>query len=318
MFMIWVVAIAQQLMASDTTSSAGRELFLDPTFERGMLLTAASHPAPKVETGVLQTVEKPFSEPPCWRLAQWASRFLLEPGVCIPSDDHAWVAETPGKKVVFTWSKGVADVLLEVRGGTEYDNKLRKEGEAWPHLLVEQAFPSGIRLASLKKLKFNIAMRIPHCVAVSGLEGKLNPGLHAAQVSAYWTIHNKTEGNPDCNEMIWFGIPFFDSRNDIPPPNYALDFGKSDASGKFICLLDGKRFYTGRTGDGKWHQVDADLVELIREALSISQKHGYLTHTRFEDLVITSFNLGWEIPGPYNAAFEFRELSMRAIDNSKD
>ena len=314
MFMLCVAAMAQQFFAQVPEQGAGREMFVDTAFERGLTLTAASHPAPKIEIGVLQTTDKPSKETPAWRIAQWASRFLLEPGICTKSGENTWTAETPGKRVVVERTKGVADVLLDVRGGVEYDGKMRTQGEAWPHLLVEQSWQPNLRLDTLKQLKFNIEMRIPHCSPAPGTADKITPGLHAAQVSAFWTVHNKTEGNPDYNDMIWFGIPFFDARHDIPPPNYALDFGKDDASGKFICLLDGKRFYTGRTGDGQWHKVEADLVDLLKEALTISQKHGHLKNTRFEDLAITSFNLGWEIPGPYDAAFEFRGLSMKAFN----
>ena len=314
MFMLCIAALAQQMFAQAPETDSGREMFVDTRLERGLMLTAASHPAPKVEIGVLQTTEKPSKESPAWRIAQWASRYLLEPGTCTKSGANIWTAETPGKRIVIERSTSVMDVLLEIHGGTEYDGKMRAMGEAWPHLLVEQSFQPNLRLDHLKRLAFHIEMRIPHCSPAPGTADKMNPGLHAAQVSAFWTLHNKTEGNPDYNDMIWFGIPFFDVRNDIPPPNYALDFGKDDASGKFICLLDGKRFYTGRTGDGQWHKVDADLVELLQEALTISQKHGYLKNTRFGDLAITSFNLGWEIPGPYDAAFEFRGLSMRAFD----
>ena len=156
--------------------------------------------------------------------------------------------------------------------------------------------------------------RIPFCKAAPWSEGKRDPGLHTAQVSAFWTVHNVTKGNPDCGEMIWFGIPFFDARHPVPPAYYAVDSGKADASGKFICMLDGNRFWKEPTGNGTWQKLDTDMLPLLREALTLAQERGYLKNTQYEDLAVDTFNLGWEIPGPYDAAFEMRGLSMRGAE----
>jgi hypothetical protein len=310
------MALANSLTAQAGVASSGRELFADPGFARGFTLTAASHlGSAKVEIGNLQIGNSPSPEPPAWRLPQWASRFLLEPGMCKPAEDGAWVAETPGKRVAIKpMGHEAASVLLDAKGIAEYAGHLRQSGEAWPHLLIEQTFASPIRLDALKRLRFAIDMRIEYCKPDPAAEGKLNPGLHTAQLSAFWTVHNATPGNPDYQDMIWFGIPLFDARYDIPPAHYALDTGKEDASGKFICMLDGKRFWTGRTGDGQWRKLEAGLLPLLREALTIANEHGHLKATHLEDLAITSFNLGWELPGPYDAAMEFRGLSMKAED----
>ncbi|HOV75015.1 MAG TPA: hypothetical protein P5318_05515 [Candidatus Hydrogenedentes bacterium] len=293
--------------------SPGRELFADTTFERGFLLTAASHPAPKVELGVLRTTARASALPPTWRMAQWASRYLLEPGACRDIGKNRWLAETPGKRVVIIRTKPERTcVRLEVFGKTEYAGRMRAYGEPWPHLLIEQRFDKPIPPAPLKRLAFAVEMRIPYCKPLS--EATLNPSLHTAHVTAFWTVHNMKPGNPDFQDMIWFGLPLFDARQEIPGPHYALDTGKADASHKFICTLDGRRFWDGPTGDGRWRSIETDLRQLLREGLAISQEHGHLKNTQFEDLAITTFNLGWEIPGPYDAAIEFRGLSLKAFD----
>jgi hypothetical protein len=291
-----------------------RELFDDSRFERGFTLTAASHSAPKEEIGVLQTAAQPGTQAPAWRIAQWASRYLLQPGRCESIGTDAWRAVTQGKRVeVERQADGLTRLLLEVNGEAEYDGHLRQTGEPWPHLLIEQGFGNGpVRVGEVKGLPFTLEMRVPSCKLLPWAEGKLDPGLHTAQVSAYWTVHNLTPGTPDYRDMIWFGIPLFDARYEVPPAYCGIDGGKEDASGKFICVLDGKRFWTGNTGDGAWRKIDVDLLPLLREALSIAQENGHLKQTRLEDLAITSFNLGWEVPGPYNAALELRGLSFKA------
>lgn len=305
------MAIIGSVAVSFAAAAESRELFADTAFARGFTLTGASHPGPQAELGVWRPQGVPEGQPPAWRLAQWGTKSLLEPGMFSESPEGLWAAENPAKRVTSLYEAGEKKVHLEVLGSVEYAGHARVAGEAWPHLLAEQRFETPLRLETLNQLNFKITMRVPYCRAAPGMEKTIEPGLHTAQVSAFWTVHNLSEGNPDYRDMIWFGIPFFDARYEAPPPYYALDAGKEDASGKFICMLDGKRFWKGRTGDGQWRNLDVDLMSLLREALAITQQHGFLKNSRMEDLALTSFNMGWEIPGPYDAAFEFYGLSMR-------
>jgi hypothetical protein len=315
-----IASLCIAIVAGSTTARGaepldGRELFLDPGFKQGFTLSGANHPVANEVSGVLRMTDEAVSDPPAWRLAQWASRFLLRPGMCKTGKDGMWTAETPGKRVVLGRTEGdTTSLLLDAKGITEYAGKLRQNGEAWPHLLIEQSFGAPIRLDALARLNFGIEMRISYCRADPTVEGKLDKGLHTAQASAYWTVHNVTPGSPDYQDMIWFGIPLFDARYEVPPQYCAVDAGKEDASGKFICLLDGKRFWAGSTGDGQWRKLDADLLLLMREALAIVNERGCLKATKLEDLALTSFNLGWEITGPYDAAMEFRGVSMKGLD----
>jgi hypothetical protein len=312
MLITLAMLIAANALGQTPVPGPDLELFADPAFEHGFTLTAASHPAPKVEIGVLQTSATHGNAAPAWRMPQWATRELLQPGLCRDMGDGKWMAENHAKRVmVERLGNGQTGLWLEARGDYEYDGRMRVSGEPWPHLLIEQHFPKPIAPKDCKSLIFSMDAHIPFCRPAPWSEGKRIPALHTAQASVFWTVHNVTQGNPDHNDMIWFGIPFFDARYEIPPAYYALDAGKADATGKFICLLDGKRFWNTPTGDGAWHKLEADLLTLLREALQITQQHGYLKNTTFEDLSMDSFNLGWEIPGPYDAAFESRGLSLR-------
>jgi hypothetical protein len=296
------------------------ELFADPAFTRGFNVTAARHPAPKIELGALR-FPGGSDEPPVWRLAQWGSRHLIEPGLSAQAGEGKWIAETPGKRVVVerptdgippTTAGGRPNgILLEVNGGAEYEGRYRRMGESWPHLLIEQKFNPLVQLAAAGELRLGLEFRVAHCEVAPGMESGLDPGLHTAQVSAFFTVHTAIDGKPNPGEMFWFGIPLFDARHAVPPGHYALDIAPG-GGGKFICNLDGNRFWQGNTGDGEWRRLDADLPALLREALGIAQQHGQFKDRRFDDLALTSFNLGWEVPGPYNAAIELRGLSLRA------
>ncbi len=311
-----LVLLTANMLAQAPATATGQELFADPEFHQGFMLTAASHPAPKEELGPLHFGEKYNGFKPEWRMAQWGTRELLQPQpyICAPIVNRCW-ADNQAKEVVYEyWGPEPAGIGLVVHGDYEYDGRMRAAGEAWPHLLIEQRFSKPILPKDWKTLSFSMKCRIEFCKAAPWSEGKLDPKLHTAQVSAFWTVHNVSKGNPDCGDMIWFGIPFFDARYPIPPAYYALDAGKEDASGKFICMLDGKRFWKNPTGDGAPQSLEVDMLPLLREALTIAQEHGFLKNTQFEDLAMDSFNLGWEIPGPYDAAFHVRGLSMRGVE----
>lgn len=310
--MLSIAALMLGIAAAAPQAAAG-ELFADPLFSRGFHLTTANHPAPGEEPGLLRLPGAPGGTP-AWRLAQWSSAHLLATGVFAEAGGGRWVAETPGKRVVLARpAGGGVSLFLEVNGGAEYGGGFRALNEPWPHLLIEQRFGEPVRPAQFPGLRFSLEFRVDHCRPAPGVEAaRLDPGLHTAQVSAYFTVNNLNPASADHNEMIWFGIPLFDARRPLPPPHYAVDRGSEFCSGKFICTLDGARFWRGTTGDGGWRGLDADLSQLLREALALSQGHGYLARTEFADLALTTFNLGWELPGPFDAAIELRNPSLRA------
>ncbi|MEQ1841458.1 MAG: hypothetical protein ABL994_13705 [Verrucomicrobiales bacterium] len=51
----------------------------------------------------------------------------------------------------------------------------------------------------------------------------------------------------------------------------------------------------------------------MKEALVATQAKGLMTKTRFEDLHATSFNLGWEVPGPYDCEISLKNLSLDRV-----
>ena len=67
------------------------------------------------------------------------------------------------------------------------------------------------------------------------------------------------------------------------------------------------------TSEGNKRQTAADLVPLIRRGLEEAWSRGHLPTSRnIEDFRLTGFSLGWEAPGPYEAAIQIRNLSIKA------
>lgn len=286
------------------------ELFQDSSQKYGFKLSnVASTEKPLILTHV-------FTSPsayqiPQWRLAQWGTRFNLASAVEEKLSGGIRRLSNEGKTVLLH-PGGLAGegVTLEVRGSAEYPDRLRQRGEPWPHLLVEQLLRP-VACADWKALDFHLEFFVEKCEASTDLPQ--DPGLHTAQVGVFFTVHNINRKSPDYRDMIWFGLPVYDVRFGMSPGHQALDIGKGDATGKFICTLEGSRFYQEEIFPGKWHTLSTNLIPQLQDALAASQAHGHFTHSTLDDLRLTSFNLGWEVPGAYDCAIHLRKLSLKGI-----
>ena len=284
------------------------EVFRDREFAGGFNVSAISAKAKPLELGViLQNKEGAKNE---WRLAQWGTQFDLKAAPLKTLPDGTRIVRNTGKSVkVFSGGLTGEGIMLGVNGGAEFGGVARKAGQFWPHLLLEQQIPKDFRISELASLAFHVDFRVEQCK--NAIDATLDPALHTAHVTAFLTLNNRNPSNPDNGEMIWFGVPLFDARSDVPPGHQAADVAVEN--GKFIYTVEGSRFFEGPTGDGEWQKVACDLVPFIKEALAASQEKGFMVHTKFEDLYATSFNLGWEVPGPYNCEITLKNLSLDRV-----
>jgi len=285
---------------------AAVSLFADMPFRRGFLLSYADPAMGRKVEAVLKS--GPSEAEPVWRLCQWATKYSLADVPCTRSRDGDITWENAGKKVVV----GVGgDLVLDIRGKAEYGEHVRQAGESWPHLLIEQDATSIHRLSDLASVDLAIDLRLlsfeDHMPA-----DQFDPGLHAAQFQLFFIVRNVNPDSPDHNNYIWFGVPFFDSRHDIPPAYMAPDVGKDDATGKFIYTLDGREVNTTPMKKRQWTRVGKDLLPYIRQGLTAAAERGYLKSPNPEDFAVVNMNLGWEIPGAYNAAVQLKNLKITA------
>jgi len=316
--MFSVVRALLVIVLLNAPAAGGGELFRDLALRHGFDLSAVSARATPLSLGPV--LQGSGAAPPAWRLAQWGTEFDLA-GAPVREEDGRRSLANAGKEVVIhPGGLSGAGVTLTVLGGAEYGGKLRAKGAPWPHLLVEQSFPEALRLAQFERLDFTLDFRVDRCEVASA--EPLDPSLHTGQVTAFFSISNANPDSADFGDMIWFGLPVFDARHEFPQGHQAVDGNKEEATGtgKFICTLPGERFYSAPTGDGNWHELRADLVPLVKEALAASQARGFLAETRFADLRPSSFNLGWEVTGPYDCTITLKNLGLAGeeLNDEKD
>jgi hypothetical protein len=284
------------------------ELIGDSHFERGCVLwepKTGSH----VEYGMIAGFAR--SGKPVWRLAQWSSRekLPLDPPQTLPSGALRYANAA---KAVTLGRPGTADadLTLAVNGSVEYGGHVRKQGEPWVHLLVEQQFENPPSLAALNQASFHVAARLKAFRRLD-MPG-YSPQLHAAQNQIYFTLQNRNQKSAGFGQLLWFGVPLFDDRERISKSYQARDAGKDDASGMFIYLVDGREFTTRSLHDKEWVTMDKDLLPFMREGMKAAWKSGFLKESQsMADYRITGINLGWEVPGIFDVEMQVRDLSLQ-------
>lgn len=288
--------------------------FRDLRFERGFLLGFPHASHGRAVEAVLST-NASSTDPerrPVWRLCQWGTRHSLA-GASTERVDGGQVRWANASKEVVCGGAMAddGDLRLTLRSTQEYGERPRRAGEAWPHLLVEQDASRVIPLDRLDSVRLRVALRLRSFR--DGMAGHADPSLHAAQLQLFLIVKNVAPDDPARGEYLWFGCPFFDCRHEYPPAHRAKDAGKDDATGRFIYTLDGRRILPGPMAVGRWVSVDAELLPDIRKALREAKRRGFLTSDDPARFAVVNMNLGWEMPGTYDASAEVRNLDVSVV-----
>ncbi|RZM06341.1 MAG: hypothetical protein EOO88_53525 [Pedobacter sp.] len=162
----------------------------------------------------------------------------------------------------------------------------------------------------MNKLNYSISARLTHVANLNG--ANYNPGLHAAQVTLYLLVQNVNKASVGIGDYFWFGLPLYDSRHETLEEYAAQDLGKEDATKKFILNVASKALFEGSLHAGEWIHIKKDIYPLLINAFRTAKANGYLKSTSLDDIAIESTNVGWEIPGTYNAGIQFENLSLKA------
>jgi hypothetical protein len=283
-------------------------LFADTSFRRGFELSFPSSAKGRAVEKVLAAEEG--APAPAWRLCQWATRASLAgaPLAHLPGGGLSWENET--KLVALgCGAPGRPDLVLEVRGGAEYRGRARRPGEPWPHLLVEQDAVRAMTLDRLASLDLEVSLRLASFA--DRMDGRADRSLHAAQFQIFFIVKELAPGAG--GDFLWFGVPFFDSREEFPPAYRAKDGGKDDATGKYIDTIDGREVLSRPPGRKEWVAIRKDLLPAIAAALSRAVERGFLKSADPGRFAVVNMNMGWEIPGAYDAAVEVRGLAVTAV-----
>jgi hypothetical protein len=285
-------------------------LFLDTHFRRGFLL---SYPSSKQGVAIEAILDDDLSDRPIWKLCQWGTRHSLANAPCIRHANGDVSYGNKAKRIsVGAQNSDNRDLVLEIMGSAEYGGQVRKYGESWPHLLVEQKARKIYTLDQLVGLDLTLKMKLLYFENHMKRDVQ-NPALHAAQFQMFLIVKNVNEKSINTGGYFWFGVPFYDNRYDIPPSYKARDSGKADATGRFIYTIAGKYITAKLLKVDEWIEIDIDLLPYIKEGLQETVARGYFTDPNPSHYAVTGMNMGWELPGTFDVAVQVRNLEIVAI-----
>ncbi len=245
-----------------------------------------------------------------WKLAQWGSRFDLKDAKRVNGDNGITYSNS-GKSIAFKAVDGSTQVTMKMFGSKEYLAP-RKFGENWPHILLEQQFETPQSVSNIETLYFNLDFRLLFS-EMKMSQDSFNPEIHTTQFTVYLTIQNKNQSSKAYGDFIWFGLPLYDYRYDEIAEYAAKDLGKEDASNKFIFSTASKSIYSGSAKNGNWIKISKDIIGIIHHAFITAQQRGFLKESKYEDMYITTTNMGWETPGTFDCAIQYKNLKLTAI-----
>lgn len=203
-------------------------------------------------------------------------------------------------------SKG--EITLGLNASKEYEAP-RKDRENWPHLLLQNSLAEQLSLSELDNLMFSIDLRLE--VENKMKSEEMNEGLHAAQFLLYFIVYSSA--TLDSGEFFYFGIPFYDNRNNgVVKENALIDNGTSGNTGNVIYQMSNS--FIDETGfkPGKDYSIEIDLKEYFADALLACQKFDRFTSTTVDDLYISNMNIGRELPGTFDVSAKFSNFSLTA------
>lgn len=278
----------------------------DPAFANGISVIGSNSSQPNVTDTIY-----PFGKTkgkPSWRVVQWASRFVLSGDKPVVNDDTV-IYQNAGKRITFLKKGRHTTVGLEVKGSAEYISP-RKNNQSWPHLLLEQQYAAPISLSHVQHLNYSIQAKLLY--ATDHLGNAFDKGLHTAQINLFISIQNLNPNSAGYRDYFWFGLPLYDYRYPEIAPYDAQDMGKDDATKKFISAVSSAELYAGTMHNKQWIAINKDVYPMLVKAFNTAQQRGFLKGSKLSDMAIGEMNVGWEIPGTYDAGILIKDLKLTA------
>ncbi len=190
----------------------------------------------------------------------------------------------------------------------------RAEGEAWPHLLIEQSIAGTTSLADVSGVYFDMGFTMRVCEDYT--EPKL-ASRHTAQFQWIISVQCCNSARDSYGESFWFDIPIVDARDGSTEYKTTAasfeDNGKDDSTGNMICSVSNYDFIDGGVTLGKKYEVSVNMYDKITEAFRSLQRGGRFSDCELSDMRIFSTNIGWELPGTYNVGVDIDYVSMKYI-----
>jgi len=307
-----IIFIFFALLFSYLSHATEIELLQDTRFKSGVKLLASTS-GKKVVVKKLQ--KQNCNDNPNWFLAQWNSKLSLTNALRINLPGGEVKFSNKAKTIIFgNENSKHADIALGVDSRCEFGRKVRKKGEPWPHLLLNQDDIEIIPFKNIDKVQIYLDAKLLKNKRFKRKGYDLN--MHCAQFMLTLIIQNRNKKSDGFGDFIWFNVQIFDDRRKFQPVFAAQD--AAAPPGKFIYAPATKSFTKKNLHDGRWVTFSKNLMPFLAKALKTARKKGYLKRSpNPNDFAISSVILGWEVTGINDVMMQVRNLSLKIIPKTK-
>lgn len=314
-----------------------KELLFDTNFEYGFDIFGLNNYHTVLPWAKLLTSDNDALDP-AWRIAQWANyvNYFLEKDKTVtetggevryaanwtePEEKDGWltisnltstVSVNPdtGSFSLFCDSSREYGVTPSYAQAPKMHNP-RQAFEDWPHLLLEQYIPAGTSLGDWEAVWFDIAFTVKKA---ENLTPNYNPGLHTAQFSWIFTMTCDNRSKPSHGKGYWFTLPLYDYRYKVIKASFMEDGGKESATGDMMYGLSNEVAVPGGIEAGRHYTVSVDLYPHLLASFERMRQEGYYADCTLSDMRISTTNIGWELPGTFDAGVEVDYLSVKYVE----
>ncbi len=306
-----------------------QEMLRDMNFSRGLSVSKFhSNSSGGVPEGTLDFDGKCAEGGNIWSMGQWGCTTSFMNAEF--SRDGSKLRYYDGSKLYAFDAAKTGNISLAIKGSVEYGKD--ESGnyrdrltaiENWPHNIIGQSFLKELgTVKGADRIMWECEYTVTQCDRLT--DYPVNKDLHAAQFQWFVSMYNDNPESESYRQSVWFGFSMFDTRsmNACPSGMAAYDGGKEDNTGMFIYMfslaqvddtLEWNVVEKPTSVIGIKRKVKVDVLPFIKAGIVSAQKKGALKGATFEDLVFSSTNIGWEIPGSYDVSVDIHAMNMYKV-----
>lgn len=306
-----------------------QEILRDMNFSRGLEVSKFhSNTSGGIPEGTLDFNGKSAAGGAVWSMGQWGCTVSLMDADFVR--DGTRLSYYDGSKLYAFDAVKTGSVSLAIKGSVEYGKDEKGEyrdrlqsTENWPHNIIGQSIPENLgAVKGAERLMWECEYTVTQCDRLT--KYPIDKNMHAAQFQWFVSMYNNNPNTESYRQSVWFGFSMFDTRNPNACPGgmAAFDGGKEDNTGMFIYMfslaqaddtLEWNVIEKPTSVVGKRRTVKVDVLPFIKAGIVSAQKKGALAGAAYEDMVFSSTNIGWEIPGSYDVSVDIHAMNMYKV-----
>ena len=286
------------------------EIISDLKFDRGLWMTSSNKADPDfLYARLLDFGSGATGQDTPWRIFQWANYKHSLRNVPEVREGDKFIYESESTNVTVDRSTGAFS--LRIKAQNEYSSP-REYFADWPTIYFDQTLVRMPVVGELDELIMEIEFVINRCDNFMEPEEYNPEELHTAQFMWYVTVINQDASHGALNDYLWFGLMFYDYREEWTSTTKLQDYGKEDATGQYIYNVGMKDILDKPFAIGQKVKIAVNVLPIIKTAIAYAQSQGFLKECLAELMKVNYMNIGLELPGTFDLDVEICKIGLKA------